>query len=163
MNTIEYNGVVYPELQSKGFAAQYAFPFAKQVLTGEGFDIGCNRKEWAYPGAQMIDLVFNDEFDAFNLPNKKVDYIFSSHCLEHLNDWVGALDHWTTRLHKGGIIFLYLPHPNQIYWKPWNNRKHIHILEPKHIRDYFTAKNFTNVFVTEGFDLNHSFYAVAEY
>lgn len=100
MNTIKYDGVEYPDLQTKGFAAQYAFPFANQIITGEGFDIGCNRKEWAYPGAQMIDLVFNDEYDAYNLPNKKVDYIFSSHCLEHLNDWVGALDHWTTRLHR---------------------------------------------------------------
>ena len=94
--------------------------------------------------------------------NKKVDYIFSSHCLEHLNDWVGALDHWTTRLHKGGIIFLYLPHPDQEYWKPWSNRKHIHLLEPTHIKDYFKAKNFSKVFVTTGYDLNHSYYAVAE-
>lgn len=162
MNTIKFNGVEYPELQGKGFAAQYAFPFAKQFCIGNGFDIGCNREQWAYPGAQMIDLVFDDEYNAYNLPDKKVDYIFSSHCLEHLNDWVGALDHWTTRLHKGGVIFLYLPHPEQQYWKPWNNRKHIHLLHPTDIKDYFHAKKFNKVFVTEGYDLNHSFYVVAE-
>ena len=71
MNTIKYDGKEYLELQSKGFAAQYAFPFAKQILTGNGIDIGPNRKEWAFPGARMIDLVMPDEFDAFNLPNEK--------------------------------------------------------------------------------------------
>ena len=34
---------------------------------------------------------------------------FFPHCLEHLNDWVGALNHWTTRLHKGGILFYIWP------------------------------------------------------
>ena len=162
MNTIKYDGKEYLELQTKGFAAQYAFSFAKQILTGKGLDIGPNREDWAFPGARMIDLVIPDEFDAFNLPNEKFDYIFSSHCLEHLNDWVGALNHWSTRLHKGGIIFLYLPHPDQRYWKPWNNRKHVHILEPRHIEDYFQSKKFSKVFVTHGYDLNHSYYAVAE-
>ena len=33
MNTIKYDGKEYLELQSKGYAAQYAYPFAKQILT----------------------------------------------------------------------------------------------------------------------------------
>ena len=70
MNTIKYDGKEYLELQTKGFAAQYAFPFAKQILTGKGLDIGPNREDWAFPGARMIDLVIPDEFDAFNLPNE---------------------------------------------------------------------------------------------
>ena len=39
MNTIKYDGKEYLELQSKGYAAQYAFPFAKQILTGKGLDL----------------------------------------------------------------------------------------------------------------------------
>ena len=163
MEYIEFENDKYPHFQSLGNASQFAIPFAKFFCKGIGYDIGYNKDEWKYPNAIGIDINnLNDDYHANNLPDGFVDYIYSSHCLEHLNDWVGALDHWTTRLHKGGIVFLYLPHPDQGYWKPWNNRKHIHLLEPNHIKDYFTAKNFSKVFVTKGYDLNHSYYAVAE-
>ena len=47
MNTIKYDGKEYLELQSKGFVSNTSF--AKQILTGNGIDIGPNRKEWAFP------------------------------------------------------------------------------------------------------------------
>lgn len=160
MELIIYNGDAYPALQTKGFASQYAFPFAQQFCQGKGFDIGCNRQEWALPGARGIDLNFNDGYDAYNLPNEIVDYVFSSHCLEHLPDWVGALDHWGSRINKGGTIFLYLPHYDQKYWRPWNNRKHINVLTAEMLRDYFIDRRYTTIFTTPGHDLNHSFYAI---
>ena len=83
IETIEYNNKIYPKFQTKGFAAQYVHPFAKNVCVGMGFDIGCNRNEWCFPGAVPIDLEFDDEWHALNLPYN-VDYIFSSHCLEHI-------------------------------------------------------------------------------
>ena len=162
IETIEHNGMLYPLLQTKGYAAKYAIPFALDILSGKGLDIGCNNDEWKFPGAQPIDLLFDDPWDAFNLPDELYDYIFSSHCLEHLNDWVGALDYWSTRLKKGGVLFLYLPHYAQTYWRPWNNRKHIHMLMPEMLRDYFIDRKWINILVTEGYDLNHSFYAIAE-
>lgn len=161
MKTIEYRGDRYPTLQGEGFASQYAFPFAQKFCKGDGFDIGCNRQEWVYPGAQGIDLNFDDGFDAFNLPARQVDYIFSSHCLEHLPDWVGALDYWAEHLKEGGAMFLYLPHFAQKYWRPWNNRKHINVLSPEMLRGYYEDRGYREIFVTEGYDLNHSFYAVA--
>jgi len=110
-----------------------------------------------------IDPLIDKRFDAYNLPPTVVDYIFSSHCLEHLNDWVGALDYWATKIKKAGILFLYLPHPAQRYWRPWNNRKHIHSLNPYIIRSYLKDRGcWTKIFVTKGFDLNNSFYVVAE-
>jgi len=161
MKTIEHENKTYPLLQTEGFAAQYAFPFAKKMLFGEGLDIGCGKKEWKYPGAKAIDLAFEDDWDAYNLPEKEYDYIFSSHCLEHLTDWVGALDYWKTRLKNGGIMFLYLPHYSQTYWRPWNNRKHLSILQPEYLNDYFENRGYKNI-ITTGYDLNNAFYAVAE-
>lgn len=161
MNIIEHESKIYPAFQSTGFAARFAFPFAKEMLFGKGLDIGCNRKEWAFPGAKMIDIEIDDEWDAFHLPDEEYDYIFSSHCLEHLTDWVGALNYWNTRLRVGGIMFLYLPHYSQTYWRPWNNQKHVNILEPKHLNDYFKNKHYKNI-ITTGSDLNNSFYAIAE-
>lgn len=159
MEVINYKGRKYPAFQASGFAARFVFPFAKEVCKGIGYDIGCNREEWKLPSSRGIDKCFYDDYDAMNLPDPKVDYIFSSHCLEHINDWVGALDYWITKLRASGVLFLYLPHPDQEYWLPWNNRKHLHVLYPDVIRHYLEER-FINVFVSDR-DLNHSFVAVA--
>ena len=110
----------------------------------------------------MIDPNIDPATDAYNLPDQLVDYIFSSHCLEHLADWVGALDHWHTRLRPGGVMFLYLPHYAQTYWRPWHNRKHVSVMQAQHLQDYFQSRNYKKIMVTQGYDLNHSFYAIAE-
>lgn len=161
MKTIEFNDKKYPHFQAEGNASQFAIPFAKHFCQGEGYDIGCNRLDWAYPGSQPIDLIFEDEWDAYNLPNKSVDYIYSSHCLEHLPDWVEALDYWTCKLKRGGILFLYLPHYNQEYWRPWNNRKHIHAFEPKVLNEYMKDRKFINIFHSDR-DMNDSFMIVGQ-
>lgn len=163
-NWITHEHKTYPSLQTQGFAAQYAFPFAKQMLNGEGLDIGCAKEDWKFPGAKGIDLTFDNEWNALNLPEKSGgwDYIFSSHCLEHLDDWVGVLDYWLSNIREGGLLFLYLPSYSQTYWRPWNNRKHKQILEQKHLTDYFVHNGYTNMFVSDGYDLNNSFYAIVE-
>lgn len=161
IETIEFEGKSYPKLTSEGFAAQYAFPFAHKLCKGTGYDIGCNREEWKFPGAIAIDPVLTPEYHATNLPPLKVDYIFSSHCLEHVGDWVGVLDYWISKLQSGGVLFLYLPHPDQEYWMPWNNRKHVNSLSPDILNMYLKARKMNKVFTT-GADLNYSFYAIAE-
>jgi SAM-dependent methyltransferase len=161
MDLIEYKNKKYPHFQTIGNASQFAIPYAKYFCNGDGFDIGCNRIEWAFPSAQPIDLNLDDEWHALHLPNRQVDYIFSSHCLEHLPNWVDALDYWGTKLKTNGVLFLYLPDYSQEYWRPWNNRKHIHILNVNIIKDYLEDKKYINVFYT-GTDLNNSFMIVAE-
>jgi predicted SAM-dependent methyltransferase len=161
IEVLKFKNKNYPLFQTKGFASKYCFPFANEVCVGIGYDIGCMKKEWAFPGAIPIDLTFDNGYHATNLPDGEVDYIFSSHCLEHINDWVGALDYWGTKLKKGGVIFLYLPDYSQEYWRPWNNRKHINILTPEYLKNYFEDKNFEKVFVS-GVDLNNSFIVMVE-
>jgi len=115
IKTITYRGENYPHFQTTGNASQFAIPFAKQVCFGFGYDIGCMKSEWSFPGSTPIDLSFDDPWDANNLPDKQVDYIFSSHCLEHVDDWVFTLDYWYDKLVSGGILFLYLPDFSQRY------------------------------------------------
>jgi predicted SAM-dependent methyltransferase len=117
--------------------------------------------EWALPGSIPIDVNFNNGYDAYNLPRKDMDYIFSSHCLEHLRDWVEALDYWTDCLKNDGLLFLYLPHYNQEYWRPWNNRKHKSVLNREMISDYMTDKKYVNIYWSER-DLNDSFAVIGE-
>lgn len=161
METIVFNGQTYPKFQSEGFAAKFAFPFALEVCKGFGVDIGCNRLDWCLPGAELVDPVLNTG-NANDFVHTNLDYIFSSHCLEHVDHWVNTLDYWHTKLKKGGICFLYLPDFSQEYWRPFHNRKHIHIFTPTIIESYFKANNkWKNVFVS-GVDLNNSFCIIAE-
>ena len=178
MNKIEFKGHSYPAWQGSGFAARFAFPFAMEVCKGNGFDIGCNRWDWALPYSIPIDPAMFPKYDAYNLPLEWVtyqenrnpqkehitvwDYIFSSHCLEHLPDWVKALDYWHTRLRVGGVVFLYLPDHSQVYWRSWHNRKHIHNLTPEIVGNYFKdqPEMWTDVLVSN-VDLNNSFIVIA--
>ena len=161
MQIIEFKGERYPGFQAFGNAAQFAIPYAKYFCNGLGYDIGCSKLEWALPGAIPIDLEFKNPWDANNLPDDEVDYIFSSHCLEHVPDWVATMDYWYSRLKVGGTLFLYLPDYSQKYWRPWNNRRHKHCLKPEFIRDYMIDKGYDNVFVS-GVDLNNAFMAMGE-
>ena len=161
IKTIFYKEEAYPSFQADGFAAQFAFPYASIVCRGVGYDIGCMKKEWAFPGSIPIDISFEDGYDAYHLPQDNVDYVFTSHCLEHLDDWVEALNYWTSLLKYSGVLFLYLPHYSQKYWRPWNNRKHKHVFSVETIRDYMEEHNYTKIFSSEK-DLNNSFMIMGE-
>ena len=158
---VEYKGSKYPTFQTVGNASQFAIPFAKYFCKGFGYDIGCMKTEWSFPGSHPIDLSFNDGFNANNLPSKNPDYIFSSHCLEHVDDWVDTMNYWHDRLVNGGVLFLYLPDYSQKYWRPWNNRKHKHAFMPQIIKDYMVDKGYKNIF-TSGIDLNNAFMITGE-
>jgi predicted SAM-dependent methyltransferase len=158
---INFNNINYPKFQLVGNAAQFAIPFAKHICVGEGYDIGCMKKEWAFPDSIPIDLSFEDGFHAMNLPKNNVDYIFSSHCLEHIENWVDVLDYWYSTLKVGGVMFLYLPDYSQHYWRPWNNRKHKNIFSAQILKDYMTDKGYKNIFTSQ-VDLNNSFMIFGE-
>jgi hypothetical protein len=161
MELIRFKNKTYPKFQSQGNAAKFAIPYAQMVCKDVGVDIGCNRKEWSFPNSIPIDLQFNDGYSALNLPEIKINYIFSSHCLEHMPNWVEVMDYWYEKLENEGILFLYLPHYSQEYWKPWNNRKHLHIFTPEIINDYMKDKGYKNIFRSEK-DLNDSFMIFGE-
>jgi len=114
MKYVECEGVEYPEFQAKGNAARYIMPIAMEYCEGVGVDVGFGKLGWKMPGAIAADLAddFND-LHADNLPNN-LQYVFSSHCLEHLPNWVASLRYWHNRLVSGGCIFLYLP--QVIFW-----------------------------------------------
>ena len=160
IKTIQYKEHTYPSFQSEGNATQFAIPYAKHVCIGTGVDIGCNRLEWSFPGSLPVDPIIN-EYDALNFPYENLDYVFSSHCLEHLYDWVSVLDYWTSKLKVGGVLFLYLPDYSQEYWKPWNNRKHLNIFSPTIIKDYLEDRNYNTIFTSQ-VDLNNAFMVMAE-
>jgi len=151
----EYKGSIYPEYLKHGNACQFIIPIAKQFCQGSGFDIGPG--VWPLPGAVEVDLT--DDRDGNDLPEGEVNYIFSSHCLEHQIDPISTLEHWKSRLKSGGVLFLYLPHPDMEYWLPQNNRKHLHSWTPKEMAKILEDLGFKNVIHSER-DLMWSFSVV---
>lgn len=161
IETIEFKGETYPAFQATGNAARFCRAFANELCKGVGYDIGYCKEEWKFPGAIGIEPSIEPEYHATNLPDMKVDYIHSSHCLEHVPNWREALDHWETRLHYKGVLFLYLPHYSQKYWRSWFNFKHIHNLSPEILKDFLIDRGYINIFVSQQ-DLNNSFYVTAQ-
>lgn len=166
-NTIGYKWQRVPEWIADGNHAQYILPVAKKVLTDcvgqplkRGVDVGCKKVEWAYPNAIPVDIALGGPWTANKLPDG-LDYIFSSHCLEHLDDPHLVLRYWYDRLVDGGKIFLYLPHPNCLYWQPHEMRDgiHKHQFTPHIIRDLLVDDvGFSDVCVSDC-DLAYSFAA----
>lgn len=154
----EYKGKVYPSYIKTGNAASYVIPFAQQFCKGMGLDIG-GFFEWTFPGAKPINVLIEDEWDAYHLPNEKYDYIFSSHTLEHLPDYIKALEYWKEHLKSNGVLFLYLPHPDMEYWLPQNDRKHLHSFYPEDVHRLLIDIGFANAVHSER-DLYWSFTVV---
>lgn len=150
-----YRGGLYPDYLKTGNACQFIAPAALHFCRGNGLDIGAGK--WPLPGATPIDLINGQ--DAMHLPEGAFDYVFSSHALEHLENPVAALEHWKSRLRKGGVLMLYLPHPDMTYWLPQNNRKHLHAWRPADAARLVADLGFVDVIHSER-DLAWSFACV---
>jgi hypothetical protein len=169
IETIEFKGTTALNLQTKGNAMQYALPFFKQIIGDfkNIADIGVSQKEWGYPGADHIDLAFNDGFHAMNLPPVTYDFLVSSHFLEHyIGRFEEVIEYWLTKIRKGGAILLYLPNCNDSKYWAFENTKHIHYLTPDIMSRYCAYLSYddkiSRYFVTQGSDLNASFYVIIE-
>jgi SAM-dependent methyltransferase len=160
METIEFKGDIFPHFQCTGNASQFSIPFAKHFCKGTGYDIGYCRDEWKFPNSIGIDLNDSSKFHADLLPEGTVDYIYSSHCLEHVDSWVKTFEYWLSKIKPKGILFLYLPDISQTYWRPWNNKKHRHVLTPMIFKEFCLENNLKH-FIS-GIDLNNSFMVVIE-
>lgn len=141
----EYRGRKYPDYLKTGNACSFVAPAARHFCKGSGLDVGA--AIWPLEGAIPVDL--KDGGDAMNLPEGQFDFVFSSHCLEHLADPVSALEHWKTRLKPGGVLFLNLPHPDMEYWRPQHCRKHLHQWWPKDMAKLVEDLGFVNVIHSE--------------
>jgi SAM-dependent methyltransferase len=64
----------------------------------------------------------------------ELDWIWSSHCLEHLHNWTMCLVDWWRCLKSGGVLGLYLPH-EAYYDNAWN-RDHKHYFNERQVADW---------------------------
>lgn len=113
-----YCGRTWPDYLTVGGAAAAISRVALSFCEGSGIDVGAGY--WCLPGAEPVDPFRGpgrvrslDDFAPGSL-----DFVFSSHCLEHISDWRAALRAWVRCIRPGGAVFLYLPHPSCPLWTP---------------------------------------------
>ncbi len=141
---------------------------------GRGLDVGCGKKATFphmtgvddgkdYGGARVTDI----KAEADDLPFKdgSQDFVFSSHCLEHMEDYRATLKEWWRVLKPGGHLALYLPHrdfyPN--IGQIGSNPDHRHDFHPDDIKAAMreVAPDWTLVEDEErGQDREYSFFQV---
>ena len=130
---------LYPDYLKFGAALQAVVPLAVKYCKGHGLDVGAGR--WPLPGARPVEDSADENAYVLREPDASLDFLFSSHTLEHLDRPWDALTEWTRTLKPEGILFLYLPHPACEMWAPANLRFHKwspdpHTLEERLAKEY---------------------------
>ena len=112
-------------------------------ISGRGLDLGCGIDKIS-PDTLGIDLLplpgidfLLDIRDLYIFKDAEMDYIFSSHALEDLQDTDNVLREWWRLIKPNAHLILYLPHkdlyPN--IGQPGSNPAHKHDFEAKDVLD----------------------------
>jgi len=151
-------------------------------LVGRGLDVGCGFEKVVetaigidsgadYGAEEVVENgcvqtrkgVQDDLRDASDLSGYEgVDYVFSSHTLEHVADWEGVLGEWCRVLRPGGVLFVYLPRSDVFYpWKAGVLKNHLHDFVPEMIVGKLKELGMTVVEFEPEYDSHASFHVVA--
>lgn len=117
---------------------------------GRGLEIGCGTEK-AYPhfigvdnghhfGRGAADVVSEGD-DLSMFADESMDFVFSSHCLEHFEDMEKTLAEWARVIKPGGYLVLYVPSAN-LYPKCGEegaNPDHKHDIYPGDIEKMLTG------------------------
>lgn len=154
-----------PDLE-RGNAVEWIRSVALQFCKGDGLDVGCGR--WAVSRTAIgVDLqtevghLTGPADSLYWFRDEVLDYVFSSHCLEHVLDWKKALTEWIRVLKPGGILFLYIPHPSYLPWSKEHHPQHNFNLERPEVSEFLTRhRRMKPVAGVDGPDEHMSWWAV---
>lgn len=112
---------------------------------GRGIDVGCGRyKAWPHfigvdsgkdYGGQPVTDIQSEGQDLALFGDESMDFVFSSHFLEHVVDTKACLKEWWRLIKPDGHLVLYLPHED-LYpriGEPGSNPDHKHDFSPESI------------------------------
>lgn len=111
--------------------------FAERYFVGQGIDIGSgpdplSRQMGFWPALKACDEWDIDDGDAQlmeGVPNESYQFVYSSHCLEHVIDPSATLRRWWELIVPGGHLILAIPDEDlyeQGEWPPTFNTDHKH-------------------------------------
>ena len=157
-------GYCCPQYMDDNNAMSHIVNRASKWCEGNGIDLGGGANP--FPGAECLDLKDGDLEEA-DLKYANLDYIFSSHFLEHLQQPQRMLERCYKMLKEGGVLFLYLPHPDNKNWHPdapgmGGKYGHKHILEPAEVIRWLEGIGFELAEATREPDHYYSYYVVAQ-
>jgi len=145
-----------------------------EYTTGKGLDLGCgpfktfnhfigvdNGHHW---GTNGIDVPVETCEDLSLFGNESVDFVFSSHLLEHIVDTKATLEEWWRLIKVGGYLILYLPH-KELYpniGQPGANPDHKHDFMPEDITSIMEKFGDLDIVrnETRGDGMEYSFFQV---
>lgn len=78
------------------------------VFTGKGIDIGCG-PDPVTPDVRRFDVEDGDANVISQFVHEQFDFVYSSHCLEHMHDPRAALLEWWKLVKPGGHLFFIVP------------------------------------------------------
>lgn len=92
-----------------------------RYFVGDGIDLGCGNDPLSreyFPAINSLlqyDLDVGDAETCEPLLDERFDFVYSSHCLEHLNSPWAGMRNWLRICKKGGFVVMAVPH--EIYYE----------------------------------------------
>ena len=83
-------------------------PLEVSILRGSGIDIGCG-SDPVIPGVRKFDLAEGDANYVTRFVHEQFDFVYSSHCLEHMQDPKSTLHEWWQLVRPGGHLIFIVP------------------------------------------------------
>ena len=144
---------------SKAHARREREGFFEKYCQGEGLDIGYGA-DLIVPGCSGWDIRNGDAQYMKGVEDESFDYVYSSHCLEHVTDVRVALKNWFRLVRKGGFLIITVPHRN-LYEKKrrlpsrWNiNHKHMFLIGETEVPDTLDIVEEVRESIT-GYDIKY--------
>lgn len=124
----------------KAYARRKREGFFDKYCQGEGIDIGYN-SDPITPGCSGWDLQNGDAQYLNGVEDESFDFVYSSHCLEHVWDVRCAIKNWFRVVRRGGYLIIAVPH-RDLYEKKsqlpsyWNaDHKHMFLIGQAELPD----------------------------
>ena len=80
----------------------------REVTSGRGIDIGCG-PDPVTPLARRFDKDDGDANQITQVVHEQFDFVYSSHCLEHMHDPAFTILDWWRLVKPGGWLFVTVP------------------------------------------------------
>jgi SAM-dependent methyltransferase len=99
-----------------------------KYFEGSGIDIGCGLDP-IFPHVRPFDQQHGDANKITEFVSERYDFVFSSHCLEHMHDPKAALVEWFKLVKPGGHMITLVPDEDlyeQGVWPSYFNDDHKH-------------------------------------